>query len=102
VRTSRITNSAVLQYEVQILLPLITYSSPSRRARVRSATRSEPASGSEKPWHHRTSPREIRGRCSAFCWSDPYFMIAGPIQLTFMYWGPRGSPIAHISSPMME
>ena len=25
-------------------------------------------------------------------------MIVGPIQLTFMYWEPRGSPTRHISS----
>ena len=33
--------------DVQILLPLMTYVSPSRTARVRSDARSDPASGSE-------------------------------------------------------
>ena len=41
----------------------------------------------------------MRGRWSAFCASLPYFMMAGPIQFTFMYCEPRGSPCAHISSP---
>ncbi len=40
------------------LLPVTTYSSPRRSARVRSEARSEPACGSEKPWHHTLSPRE--------------------------------------------
>ena len=34
----------------------MTYSSPSRTARVRSDARSEPASGSLKPWHQRSRP----------------------------------------------
>src|SRR5713101_6037010 len=62
---------------------------------------SEPASTSEKPWHHRTSPRAIRPRWYCFCSGVPAAMMAGPIQLTFMYCGPRGSPAPHISSPRM-
>ena len=31
-------------------------------AAVRRSTRSEPASGSEKPWHQSTSPADMRGR----------------------------------------
>ena len=46
--------------DVQILWPLITQSSPSRTAFVRSDARSLPASGSEKPWHHASSPRSSR------------------------------------------
>ena len=40
----------------------MTYSSPSRSARVRSEARSDPASGSLKPWHHRSRPLTIPGR----------------------------------------
>ncbi len=47
-------------------------------------------------------------------WASPFTMkhprtvqkvgdaIVGPIQFTFMYCGPRGSPTAHISSPRMK
>ncbi len=52
-----------------------------RRARlgVFSDARSEPASGSENPWHHSTSPAAMRGRCRA-CWSGvPKRMISGPM-----------------------
>ena len=48
--------------EVQIFDPVTTYSSPSRTARVRSEARSLPAPGSEKPWHHTSSPRRIGGQ----------------------------------------
>src|SRR6202020_511072 len=41
--------------EVQIFWPLITHSSPSRTARVPRLARSEPALGSEYPWHHTSS-----------------------------------------------
>ena len=70
-------------------------------ASVRSAARSDPASGSEKPWHHMPSPALMRGRCLAFCSSVPYRRITGPTQLTAMYCWPRGSPWFHISSPTM-
>ena len=62
VRTRRKQNSAEFAYDVQIFCPLTTYSSPSRTAAVLSAARSDPASGSEKPWHQMTSPAEIRFR----------------------------------------
>jgi hypothetical protein len=41
--------------EVQTFWPLTTQSSPSLTARVLSAARSLPASGSEKPWHQISS-----------------------------------------------
>ena len=79
-----------------------TYSSPSRRALVRSEARSEPASGSEKPWHQTTSPRTMRRQVqSPSARRCRGAMIDGPIQLTFMYCGPRGSPTDHSSSPRM-
>ncbi len=78
VRASMNIQFAFCAPEVQILEPLITYSSPSRTARVCSDARSEPEPGSEKPWHHCTSPLRIRGRCSAFCSSVPCEMIVGP------------------------
>ena len=66
---------------------------------VRREARSDPASGSEKPWHQKALPWEMGGRKRAFCSSVPYSMIVGPTQFTFMYCELRGSPRCHISSP---
>ena len=45
----------------------------------RSAARSEPASGSEKPWHQMSSAERMRGRKRCFCSSVPRSISAGPI-----------------------
>ena len=50
--------------------PLTTKRSPSRRAVVRRLARSEPASGSENPWHQ-ISPSRMAGRCRRRCSSVP-------------------------------
>ena len=50
----------------------------SRRAVVRTAERSEPASGSEKPWHQISSVERIFSRCFCFWASVPWAMIVGP------------------------
>ena len=50
-----------------------------RRARVRTLARSEPASGSLKPWHQITSAARISGRKRCFCSSVPTATIVGPI-----------------------
>ena len=47
---------------IHILDPLTTYSSPSRRATVRMACRSEPPPGSVSAIVARSSPVAIRGR----------------------------------------
>ena len=47
---------------VQTLVPFNTNSSPSRVARRASALKSDPAWGSEKPWHHSCSPFRMAGR----------------------------------------
>ena len=57
--------------------PLMTKVSPSSTARVRSDARSDPALGSEKPWHQMSSPRSMLGRKVRFCSSVPHCMIAG-------------------------
>jgi hypothetical protein len=67
-------------------------------ALVERAKRSEPASGSLKPWHQIRSPAAIGGRWVAFWAAVPNSMMAGPTQLSPMYWAPRGSWWAHISS----
>ncbi len=35
--------------------------------RLRSEARSDPALGSDQPWHQRSSPRAMRGRMCSFC-----------------------------------
>ena len=56
---------------IQVLPPLSTYSSPSRRATVRIACRSEPALGSVRPRLPRNSPLAILGNHWRFCSSVP-------------------------------
>src|SRR5215204_4180885 len=57
-----------------------------------------PIARGEVIWCQGTSPRAIGGRWVR-CWSAvPCRMIAGPTQFTPMYWAPRGSWWAHISS----
>ena len=91
-------HGAICAYDVQTFCPVINQPSPSGTARVRSDPRSEPASGSLKPWHQMTSPAAIGGRCWSRCASVPWRIKAGPTQLTPMYCAPRGSWCAHISS----
>ena len=78
VRTSSSQYWATWAWLVQIFCPLMTYSSPSRTARVRRLARSEPAWGSEKPWHQQCSPLRIAGRWNCFCSSEASVMIVGP------------------------
>ena len=62
VRASRKIQLARCATEVHTFCPSITQSAPSSAALVDSDARSEPAPGSEKPWHHRSSPDRMRGR----------------------------------------
>ena len=62
---------------VHTFWPLTTKSSPSRTPRVASAARSDPAPGSEKPWHQITSLRSIGPMISFFCASEPIAMTVG-------------------------
>ena len=82
VRAMKYMPSAWSARLVQIFCPLITYSSPSRSARVRSEARSEPAFGSDQPWHHTKESSRILGRCSRFCSSLPWTMSVGPNIIT--------------------
>ena len=58
---------------------MTTQSSPSRSARVVSDARSEPAFGSEKPWHHQMSRFRVAGRKRSFISGEPKCAITGPI-----------------------
>src|SRR3546814_9015994 len=60
----------------------MTHSSPSSTAEVLSEARSEPESGSLKPWHQRIEPFMIPGRYSFFCPSVPHWRIVGPTRVS--------------------
>src|SRR5688572_32533363 len=63
---------------VHTFWPVTTQPSPSLTARVLSAARSEPASGSEKPWHQISSADRIGARKRPFCSSLPWAITVGP------------------------
>ncbi len=65
--------------EHQVFWPLMTKWSPSRTASVRRFARSDPASGSENPWHQWSSALRMLGTHRSFCSSVPQRMIIGPI-----------------------
>lgn len=71
VRTKATHQSACWAPLVHNFWPLITHLSPLSSAWVRSPARSDPAPGSEKPWHHWISPFSIGGRNRRFCSSVP-------------------------------
>src|ERR1039457_3248954 len=64
--------SAIEPLVIHILVPLITQSSPSRRAEVRIEVGSDPASGSVSPKQPIARPAAISGSQRAFCSSLPY------------------------------
>ena len=47
-----------------------------------SPARSEPASGSEKPWHQAILPDRISGRKCCFCSSLPHCRMVGPTSVS--------------------
>ena len=62
---------------VHTFWPVITHSSPSSTARVWMLARSDPALGSENPWHHSSSTDWIFGRNRRFCSSVPNWISVG-------------------------
>ena len=90
VRVTRMQKSAMCASDDHTFCPLITYSLPSFTARVESPARSEPAPGSENPWHHMSSAVRMRFTNRCFCSSVPCAMIVGPAMprpITFMWSG---------------
>ena len=77
VRASVKILSPCMALVVQIFWPFRTYSSPCGSARICSAARSEPAPGSEKPWHQMTSQCSSGLMISRFCSSVPTAMTVG-------------------------
>src|SRR5215203_6395322 len=65
-------------YVVHTFCP-VTFQTPfDFTARVLSEARSEPDSGSEKPWHQISSPERIGSRKRSFWSSLPWAMTTGP------------------------
>ena len=98
VRAMKYMPSALWARLVQIFCPLITKSSPSRFARVCSEARSDPAPGSDQPWHHSNSSARIFGRCCCFCSSLPVRISVGPNIMTAMPSSPETVPMRSASS----
>ena len=63
---------------VQTFWPVTTHSPFDLTARVFSDARSEPDSGSEKPWHQISSPERIGRSQRSFWVSSPWAMTTGP------------------------
>src|SRR5262249_35882296 len=98
VRASRKHQSATSEELVQILWPWITYSSPSRVTVVRNEARSDPASGSLKPWHQRSRPLIRPGRKR--CWIASLACVVIP-WTRYPRLGRGGAPAAGSSSSRM-
>ena len=97
VRTRHKIMSAHWAPDVQIFEPLTRKGSPLSSARVCREARSEPAPGSEKPWHQRTRPWTMSGMYFCFWASVPYSSRVGPNMLTPMPTMGFTAPIAAIS-----
>ena len=102
VRTSANIIEHHCAYEVQTLWPLTTKCLPSgsSTALVRTAARSEPAPGSEKPCAHQVLLWRMSGRYLRFCSSVPNAISTGPsiwMPLAMM----RGAPPSSVSSSKM-
>ena len=78
VRASTTHRSAWWAQLVQSFCPRRIHVSPSLTAVVRSDPRSLPASGSENPWHHASSPRSMGGTTFAASEASAYSITAGP------------------------
>ena len=76
VRAQTTATSAIVPFVIHILAPFRIQSEPSRRACVRIAPGSEPASGSVSPKQPIASPRCIAGSQRSFCSSEPQRQIA--------------------------
>jgi len=76
VRAQTTARSAIVPFVIHIFEPFRTQSPPSRRARVRIAPGSEPASASVRPKQPISSPECMRGSQRSFCSSEPHRQIA--------------------------
>ena len=71
VLTTTMTRSHIWPFEMKVFWPEMTYSSPSRTARVRMPCRSLPVPGSVIAMAQTVSPATMRGSHFFFCSSVP-------------------------------
>src|SRR5690606_19807705 len=76
VRAQTTATSATEPLVIHILVPSMTQSDPSRRARVRIPAGLDPKSGSVSPKQPTSSPAAMPGSQACFCSSEPYRQIA--------------------------
>ena len=96
-RAHTTTTSASEPLPIHRFAPSITYSSPSRRAVVSSATESEPWSGSVSANAPSASIRAIGGSQRCFCSSEPNAAIE---RIASPAWTPRSVP--RLPSPRLS
>ena len=99
VRATSMHHLALWANVVQTFWPVTTHPPLDLTALVLSEARSEPASGSEKPWHQISSPVRIGRSQRLFCSSSPWAITTGPpITMPRMLAG-EGALARAISSP---
>ncbi len=87
---------------VQTFCPVIRQPPSSLTALVLSEARSDPDSGSEKPWHQISSAERIGSRKRSFCGSVPCAMTTGPPITRPSTLAGRGALARASSSPKMD
>ena len=98
VRASTNHQFATCAVEVQIFGPSINHWSASSTGRVRTAARSEPASGSEYPWHHSSRTATIGGRKRRCGAGVPNAISVGPSSSSPKWFTRAGTPDRAYSS----
>ena len=88
VRARQMPQSARWATEVHTFWPVSFQPPSTRSALVRSEARSEPDPGSEKSWHHTSSPRSDGGTNRSRCSSLPCSRIVGSAQPAITMSGP--------------
>ena len=83
---------------VHTFCPLTPHSSPSLTARVFREARSEPASGSENPWHQISSAERIGPSQRSFCSCVPHTISVGPPNSSPRMFTGSGTPARPSSS----
>ena len=101
VRATSMHHFALCANVVQTFWPVTSHSPFDFTAFVFSDARSEPESGSEKPWHQISSPVRIGLSQRSFCSSVPWWITTGPpmtMPSTFAGWGARARAISSPNS----
>ena len=101
VRASTPHQRAYWPHEVQVFAPLTRKSPSLSVACARKDPRSEPASGSENPWHQTSCADRMGGTYRLRCSSVPNASSDGPMTSSPTMFGNSGAPAAASSSSTM-